>query len=188
MKFSGLRLILLFAIGFAVASLVSAQGAEPGPEPLIRVEDPDNPHAHIYRVRATAYCHSEADHVEFGRYSASGEKLKATQSYTSVAADWSRFPLGTVFTIVGYPGTYVVDDYGIALVGKNTIDIYCPNEEYMDAWGARTLEIKILEYGDPEESARILKERLEFGFCKAMHDALLASIRANSVPRSMGSD
>ena len=42
----------------------------------------------------------------------------------SAAADWSRFPLGTRFQIVGTQDRYVIDDYGGALVGTNTIDLY----------------------------------------------------------------
>ena len=45
----------------------------------------------------------------------------------SAAADWSRYPVGTRFRIVGKPYEYVIDDYGSALVGTDTIDLYKPS-------------------------------------------------------------
>ncbi len=63
----------------------------------------------------------------------------------SAAADWSRYPLGTKFRMVGQPHVYVIDDYGSALVGTDTIDIYKPNLTMMKEWGVREIDIEILE-------------------------------------------
>ncbi|MFT5468708.1 MAG: 3D (Asp-Asp-Asp) domain-containing protein [Verrucomicrobiales bacterium] len=66
--------------------------------------------AHVRNVRTTAYTHDEASHTKWAKHTASGGQLTATQRYTSAAADWSRFPVGTVFRVIGEPTVYVVDD------------------------------------------------------------------------------
>jgi 3D (Asp-Asp-Asp) domain-containing protein len=101
----------------------------------------------VREVRTTAYTHDEADHQAYGRSTAIGTTLRACRAYNSAAADWSRFPLGTKFQIVGEPTVYVVDDCGGALYGPNTIDIYRPSLSSMDAWGTRFVQIKILDFG-----------------------------------------
>jgi 3D (Asp-Asp-Asp) domain-containing protein len=96
-------------------------------------------------VRTTAYTHEEAGHQAYGRSTAIGTLLRCSRSYTSAAADWSRFPLGTKFQIVGDPTVYVIDDCGGALYGTDTIDIYRPSLAAMHAWGTRHVQIKILD-------------------------------------------
>jgi len=98
-------------------------------------------------VRTTAYTHTESDHLEYGNKNAIGTTLQCRKDYTSAAADWSRFPLGTKFRIVGDPTVYVVDDCGGALWGTSTIDIYKPSMSAMHAWGTRHVEIEILDFG-----------------------------------------
>ena len=98
----------------------------------------------VRQVRTTAYTHEEADHQAYGRSTAIGTILRSTRTYNSAAADWSRFPLGTKFQIVGEPTVYVIDDCGGALYGTNTIDIYRPSLSAMYAWGTRFVQIKIL--------------------------------------------
>ena len=73
----------------------------------------------ISNVRTTAYTHTETG----GGRNAIGKSLSG-QNHMSAAADWSRFPLGTRFQIVGTQDRYIIDDYGGALVGTNTIDLY----------------------------------------------------------------
>ena len=75
----------------------------------------------------------------------------------SAAADWSRWPAGTVFRIAATGQVYKVDDYGWALAGRNTIDLYQPTRAAMNAWGTRRVEIEILRWGDPAESLRMLR-------------------------------
>ena len=68
------------------------------------------------RVRTTAYTHNESDHLIYGVKNAIGTNLRFG-NVRSAAADWSRFPVGTLFRIAGQPGiTYVVDDYGLSLI------------------------------------------------------------------------
>ncbi len=111
------------------------------------------------RVRTTAYHRDEADHFSFGSMSAMGTVLKARGPVRSAAADWSRFPAGTRFRIAGDLFTYVIDDYGSALVGTGTIDLFQTDDFAMDRWGARHVDIEILDWGSPEKSLAILKSR-----------------------------
>lgn len=75
----------------------------------------------------------------------------------SAAADWSRWPAGTVFRLLSTGQVYKIDDYGWALAGRNTIDLYMPSRSAMNAWGAREEGIQILRWGDPNESLRLLQ-------------------------------
>ena len=109
-------------------------------------------------VRTTAYTHSEVDHLQYGARSAVGTQLKAG-AIRSAAADWSIYPLGTVFQIQGDPSVYVVDDYGRALVGTRTIDIYQPSTGLMNLWGTRKVNIRVLRWGSPAKSLAVLKPR-----------------------------
>ena len=95
-------------------------------------------------VRTTAYTHSESDHVGYGPKNAIGTYLKYGSRVRSAAADWSVYPLGTKFKIKGEPYTYVIDDYGSALVGTATIDIYQPSKLLMRQWGRRVVEIEVI--------------------------------------------
>jgi len=75
----------------------------------------------------------------------------------SAAADWSRWPAGTVFRLLSTGQVYRVDDYGWALAGRNTIDLYMPSRKTMNSWGAREEGIQILRWGNPNESLRLLQ-------------------------------
>ncbi len=110
-------------------------------------------------VRTTAYSHQEADSWKYGKSSAAGGTLKHNRKERSAAADWSRFPLGTRFKIKGLSQEYVVDDYGRALVGSDTIDIYKPTLSSMKQWGTRHVGIEVLEWGSFTKSERILESR-----------------------------
>jgi 3D (Asp-Asp-Asp) domain-containing protein len=70
----------------------------------------------------------------------------------SAAADWSRWPAGTSFRLLSTGQIYRVDDYGWALAGRNTIDLYMPNQREMNSWGARQETIQIVQWGDPQQS------------------------------------
>ena len=86
----------------------------------------------------------------------------------SAAADWSRWPVGTVFRLLSTGQNYRVEDYGWALSGRNTIDLYMPNRREMDSWGAREELIEILQWGDPEESLRFLRRHQDYRHIKRM--------------------
>jgi 3D (Asp-Asp-Asp) domain-containing protein len=86
----------------------------------------------------------------------------------SAAADWSRWPAGTVFRLLSTGQMYKVDDYGWALSGRNTIDLYMATPSEMNAWGARAEPIQILQWGDQDESLRFLERHQEYRHLKRM--------------------
>ena len=88
--------------------------------------------------------------------------------YGSAAADWSRWPAGTVFRIESTGQIYQVDDYGWALAGRNTIDLYQPSRSAMNAWGVRHEPIQILRWGDREESLRRLRGHQKYRHIRRM--------------------
>ena len=123
----------------------------------------------LMKVRATAYTHTEPDHLAFGKHSAYGSYLRTGEKYHSAAADWSFLPIGTVFRMKEFgPTLFVVDDYGSALTGKGTVDIYFETEKEMNEWGAKNVEIEILRVGDYRASYMILRERARWPHCYKM--------------------
>jgi 3D (Asp-Asp-Asp) domain-containing protein len=86
----------------------------------------------------------------------------------SAAADWSRWPAGTVFRLLSTGQNYRVEDYGWALSGRNTIDLYMPNRREMNSWGARQEAIEILKWGDPQESLQFLQRHQDYRHIKRM--------------------
>jgi hypothetical protein len=100
----------------------------------------------------------------------------AAAEFNSAAADWSRFPVGTKFRIVGSDRLYVVDDYGSALVGTNTIDLYMPARREMANWGSRRVTIELLEVGSYQQSLKILKPRSRMTYVRRMVQNLESQI------------
>ncbi len=86
----------------------------------------------------------------------------------SAAADWSRWPAGTVFRLLSTGQTYRVEDYGWALSGRNTIDLYMANQREMNSWGAREETIQVLKWGDPQESLQFLRSHQNYKHIKRM--------------------
>ena len=121
----------------------------------------------IHRVRTTAYTSSEPG----GAHSACGTRLCDTNSkgkVKSAASDWSRYPLGTKFKIIDTGEVYEICDYGSALVGKNTIDLYKSSRKEMRHWGARYVDIEILRWGSPEKSREVLAPRSGYKHVRLM--------------------
>lgn len=119
-------------------------------------------------VRTTAYTCSEADHLKYGSKNATGTNLRYSNRVRSAAADWSFYPVGTTFRIKGLPYLYVVDDYGSALTGTGTIDIFKPSKGIMRKWGVRTVEINIVQWGSFNRSAELLCKRTHYSHCRKM--------------------
>lgn len=121
----------------------------------------------INGVKTTAYTHSESDHRKYGAKAATGEPLKYGK-VRSAATDWSVYPVGTVFKIEGEPYLYEVDDYGSALVGTNTIDLYKPSKAAMNQWGAKQVNISVLKWGSFNKSVEIMKPRMKYPHIQQM--------------------
>jgi 3D (Asp-Asp-Asp) domain-containing protein len=105
-------------------------------------------------VRTTAYTSAEPG----GHHDACGGLL-STGAIHSAAADWSRYPVGTRFRIAETGEVCEIDDYGSALIGTNTIDLYKDNRRQMRTWGVRMVHIQILLWGSPRRSLEILTPR-----------------------------
>jgi 3D (Asp-Asp-Asp) domain-containing protein len=123
-------------------------------------------------VRTTAYTCSEDDHIEYGSMNAAGTPLRYTDRVRSAAADWAVYPLGTVFRIKGMSQLFVVDDYGSALTGTGTVDIYTPSKAHMGAWGRRNVELTVVQWGSFSRSAEVLSKRRHYPHCAQMYAAI----------------
>ena len=139
-------------------------------------------------VRTTAYTHTEAGGVN----NAIGSRLHFGGDVYSAASDWSWLPLGTRFRMVENGRNYVIEDYGCALVGRKTIDLYVPSMSEVRHWGVRHQDIEILEWGSKAMSLKLLKPRATRGYIQTMVAELqkavpsqpkTASIEASSSPK-----
>jgi 3D (Asp-Asp-Asp) domain-containing protein len=86
----------------------------------------------------------------------------------SAAADWSRWPVGTTFRLLSTGQIYRVEDYGWALSGRNTIDLYMINQREMNSWGARQEPIQVLQWGDRQQSLQFLQSHQDYKHIKRM--------------------
>src|SRR5205807_305772 len=135
--------------------------------PLAAVETANSHLGRMPNVRTTAYTRKE----EGGIHNALGKYLSG-RHVMSAAADWSRFPLGTRFRICSTRDEFVVDDYGTALVGTNTIDLYKPTKLEMKRWGVRVVDIDVLQWGSEQRSLEILGPRSKHPQVQSMLTAL----------------
>ena len=86
----------------------------------------------------------------------------------SAASDWGRWPAGTIFRLLSTGQVYKIDDYGWALSGRNTIDLYMANRGAMNTWGVRTEPIQVLRWGDPQQSMQVLQGRIGYKHIRRM--------------------
>lgn len=93
---------------------------------------------------------------------------KKSPKIGSAAADWSRWPAGTTFRLLSTGQIYRVDDYGWALSGRNTIDLYMATRGDMNNWGTRQEPIQVLRWGDVQESLRFLAPHQNYPHIKRM--------------------
>jgi 3D (Asp-Asp-Asp) domain-containing protein len=95
------------------------------------------------------------DHPEYG-ITYSGVKVKR-DLFSTVAADLSVFPIGTIIFVPDY-GYGVVADKGGAIKG-NRLDLYYDTvDEVYNLWGKRTIDVYIVEMGDGKLTETELKE------------------------------
>lgn len=85
------------------------------------------------------------DHPEYG-ITYSGVRVKR-DLYSTIAADLSIFPIGTILFIPGY-GFGVVADKGGAIKGHH-LDLYYETvEDVYKYWGKRKVQVYIIQKGD----------------------------------------
>lgn len=153
----------LLTLSLVIAGCSSPKALPKYEQPLAR--------AAVMKVRTTAYTHTEADHVQYTNKNALGGTLQYGRM-NSAAADWSRWPAGSIFRIRETGEIFQVDDYGWALAGTNTIDLYRPSRAAMNQWGVRRITIENLRWGDPKKSLSILRPRSKYRHIKRMVDQL----------------
>ena len=134
---------------------------------MAAVETANSHLGRMTNVRTTAYTRKE----EGGIKNALGTYLSG-RHVMSAAADWSRFPLGTRFRICSTREEFIIDDYGTALVGTNTIDLYKPTKLEMKRWGVRIVDIDVLQWGSEEKSLEVLGPRAKHPQVQSMLTAL----------------
>ncbi|MGM0902748.1 MAG: 3D domain-containing protein [Bacillota bacterium] len=100
----------------------------------------------------------EPNHPEYG-ITYSGVKVKR-DLFSTIAADLSVFPIGTVLFIPGY-GYGVVADKGGAIKGDKLDLYYDTVEEVYEEWGKKTVEVSIVKMGNgqlTEEELQAMNE------------------------------
>jgi 3D (Asp-Asp-Asp) domain-containing protein len=160
-------IVALAAILLSACSTPKRSGGE-YPKPTLSTKAKENISKTASRrmyVRTTAYHHTEPG----GRRTAVGGYLRATHS---AATDWSWLPVGTRFRIVETGEDYVVEDYGSALIGRYTIDLYKSTRGAMNAWGVRFVNIEILELGSYKTSMAVLLPRQKWPHVRQMVSGL----------------
>jgi 3D (Asp-Asp-Asp) domain-containing protein len=93
------------------------------------------------------------DHPSYG-ITYSGVKVKR-DLYSTIAADLTVFPIGTILFIPGY-GYGVVADKGGAIKGNELDLFYETVEEVYDNWGKRSVEVYVIKLGE----GRLTEEEL----------------------------
>src|SRR5438270_7479660 len=159
-----LNLTIVLAVGCILVGCAEQSVVQ---KPLAAVEAANSHLGRMSNVRTTAYTHKEKG----GRRNALGTYLSG-HHVMSAASDWSHFPLGTRFRIVTTREEFIIDDYGTALVGTNTIDLYKPSRLEMKRWGARNVDIDILQWGSEERSLQVLGPRMKHAQVQKMVTAL----------------
>lgn len=149
--FKSLNLTVIVSVGCVLVGCAEQPAVQ---KPLAAVEAANSHLGRMPNVRTTAYTKKEKG----GPRNALGTYLSG-HHVMSAAADWSVFPVGTRFRIVSTREEYIIDDYGTALVGTNTIDLYKPSKLEMKRWGVRKVDIDILQWGSEEKSMQVLVPR-----------------------------
>ncbi|MFS0674376.1 3D domain-containing protein [Ornithinibacillus sp. 179-J 7C1 HS] len=130
-----------------------------GPKTVEEAINIDNyPKATVIATGYTAGVESTGktpDHPQYG-ITYSGVKVKR-DLYSTIAADLSIYPIGTVLWIPDY-GFGVVADKGGAING-NKIDLYFDSvEDVYSEWGKREVEVYIIKKGSGELSEEVLQK------------------------------
>ena len=170
-----LNLTIVLAVGCILVGCAEQSVVQ---KPLAAVEAANSHLGRMSNVRTTAYTRIEKG----GHRNALGKYLSG-RHVMSAASDWSRFPLGTRFRIVDTKEEFIIDDYGTALIGTGTIDLYKPTNLEMKRWGVRNVDIDILQWGSEEQSLKVLGPRAKHQTPRRMIAALQKKnvVRASKV-------
>src|SRR5437660_3710245 len=159
-----LNLTIVLAVGCILVGCAEQSVVQ---KPLAAVEAANSHLGRMSNVRTTA-----DTRVERGGHRSVFGKYLSGRHVMSAASDWSRFPLGTRFRIVDTKEEFIIDDYGTALIGTSTIDLYKPTNLEMKRWGVRNIDIDILQWGSEEQSLKVLGPRAKHQTPRRMIAAL----------------
>src|SRR5437660_1958245 len=170
-----LNLTIVLAVGCILVGCAEQSAVQ---KPLAAVEAANSHLGRMSNVGRTAYTRIEKG----GHRNALGKYLSG-RHVMSAASDWSRFPLATRFRIVDTKEEFIIDDYGTALIGTSTIDLYKPTNLEMKRWGVRNIDIDILQWGSEEQSLKVLGPRAKHQTPRRMIAALQKKnvVRASKV-------
>ena len=170
-----LNLTIVLAVGCILVGCAEQSVVQ---KPLAAVEAANSHLGRMSNVRTTAYTRIEKG----GHRNALGKYLSG-RHVMSAASDWSRFPLGTRFRIIDTKEEFIIDDYGTALIGTSTIDLYKPTKLEMKRWGVRNVDIDILQWGSEKRSLKVLGPRAKHQTPRRMIAALQKKnvVRASKV-------
>src|SRR5438045_480519 len=167
-----LNLTIVLAVGCILIGCAEQSVVQ---KPLAAIETANSHLGRMSNVRTTAYTRLEKG----GHRNALGKYLSG-RHVMSAASDWSHFPLGTRFRIASTREEFIIDDYGTALVGTSTIDLYKPTKLEMKRWGVRNVDIDILQWGSDEQSLKVLGPRAKHETVRRM----IAGLQKKSVARA----
>jgi 3D (Asp-Asp-Asp) domain-containing protein len=105
----------------------------------------------------------------------SGVKVKR-DLYSTIAADLTVFPIGTILFIPGY-GYGVVADKGGAIKGDKLDLYYDTVDEVYEKWGKKTLDIYIVERGSGELTEQQLKKLNENKSMQVFRQQYIGSVQ-----------
>ncbi len=130
----------------ALAVLPGCAGGPSYEEPL--------PRATYQKVNVAPYAGASSGAGEVGG-TARGTRYQRG-SVSSAAADWARWPAGTLFRVLATGELYEVDDFTDDIVGKNTLLLYKPSSA---GAGTHFVTIEIIRWGSPHDSAVLLRQQ-----------------------------
>lgn len=146
-----MKFLHLLTIGVALICLTSCASRESVViEPLPRTQ--------YQKIGVQAYA-GAASSESAGPVTARGTRYRSG-SVSSAAADWSRWPAGTLFRVLATGELYEVDDFTDDVVGTNTILLYKPAVANLPGTpDTHEVTIEVLRWGSPNASADLLKNQ-----------------------------
>jgi len=119
--------------------------------------EPPLPRATYQRVNITPYSGASS---EPGAPAATARGTPyQSGAISSAAADWARWPAGTLFRVLATGNLYEVDDFTDDIVGMNTILLYKPGSIGAPSAAPNFVTIEIIRWGSPRDSADILRSQ-----------------------------
>ncbi len=139
-----------FATLLALLALAGCAGSKSGYEEPLQRE--------VYqKVNVAAYAGAASD-PGTPAATARGTRYQSG-SLSSAAADWVRWPAGTLFRVLATGELFEVDDFTDDIVGKNTLLLYKPAAAALANANTHYVTIEIIRWGSFTDSALMLRQQ-----------------------------